>query len=673
MLPKVLQYEEPTFENTYEPRVQLLEPHRGKAGFYKHASHEVNDYLSTVQSEPGFRYVLVLAMSASEYYGPNRNGDGFSEKPVKINGEWAVAPGETLADHYKTFETHANVFRHHINKDPAKGFGKPDKAFYNYDMHRVELLLRIEEAKCSDIITKLDAGEYPGVSMGCRIKYDVCNICGNKAPTRNDYCDHVNGMHPDYGMNQLLEDGRKCFVWNPSPTLFDISFVFKPADRIGYTMRKVAGAEPYEVKLSADLGAEVEALKQKSAALKKLSEIDKIIRGEVVNPAHSALGESNCRAAKSMASTILPRMLPNMEMLPESILNAMSQKSMPTILSSMSACGMCPTGKEIHVIVSKKNDIPVDERISNKIAATQGILADALSETPDAMRALEDTGLLKVSQDLVDVYTVNSLEPFIEKRALWEENLARQHVPESYGAFVGEATGAYDPDAAYYEPAMQNLHYTDPNTGQRYQTTRSAAEEADWLNTKKKMVEGAGVAALLGLGVKSLGASGRWKWLAPAGLVGGTGMGAKMINDQDVPEVQTDEGLAVPANTEFVRKHGSIAVDYGVPIASGALATFLLGQDRIASKMNEKYPSSQKITDFAKDNPWATAAAVTAAMSGGMHGARALKDRFKTALASTTKTGSYSAAKGPEVDFEDLVYKVGKIIVDEATKETTWR
>ena len=38
-------------------------------------------------------------------------------------------------------------------------------------------------------------------------------------------------------MNTVLHDGRKVFAISGSPLkVFDISFVFRPADRIGYAM-----------------------------------------------------------------------------------------------------------------------------------------------------------------------------------------------------------------------------------------------------------------------------------------------------------------------------------------------------------------------------------------------------------------------------------------------------
>jgi len=58
-----------------------------------------------------------------------------------------------------------------------------------------------------------------------------------KAPTAADHCGHIKTM-----LGQLLDDGRKVYMKNPKPKYFDISLVFKPADRIAYTLKKVAAA-----------------------------------------------------------------------------------------------------------------------------------------------------------------------------------------------------------------------------------------------------------------------------------------------------------------------------------------------------------------------------------------------------------------------------------------------
>jgi hypothetical protein len=44
------------------------------------------------------------------------------------------------------------------------------------------------------------------VSMGCRIQHSVCSICGNKAKTKFEYCDHIKYMR-----GKIFNDGKKAY------------------------------------------------------------------------------------------------------------------------------------------------------------------------------------------------------------------------------------------------------------------------------------------------------------------------------------------------------------------------------------------------------------------------------------------------------------------------------
>jgi hypothetical protein len=148
-----------------EPTIQIVRPQDTSIGHTKVAS-EALDFIKNVNAIPDKTIILVLAMTAGEFYGPNRNGDGWPEEPMVI-GPTTIGPDEVLPVRYKTFETDANVFKHHVNKDIAKRAGEVMKAFYNWDMHRVELLLALDDRKAADTVERIARGEYPAVSMGC--------------------------------------------------------------------------------------------------------------------------------------------------------------------------------------------------------------------------------------------------------------------------------------------------------------------------------------------------------------------------------------------------------------------------------------------------------------------------------------------------------------------------
>ena len=256
--------------------VQAIQPASGLTKVANHSSltPEIKSHISSIKPDAEHIYVLVNALGAGEYYGSNINGDYFEEHELR--------PTESTELHgYKSF-LNSGIYRHHKNKDRAVSMGQVVCACYNNVMHRVELILKINKAKAaevghSDLLRKLESGGNPAVSMGCKVKYDVCSICGHKSKTRADYCEHARGM-----MGRIMPDGRKVFVYNPKPRFFDISFVVVGADRTSYAMAKVASLSP---QLSADAADEadlrdgplLERLRTKVASKRKISAILKEI------------------------------------------------------------------------------------------------------------------------------------------------------------------------------------------------------------------------------------------------------------------------------------------------------------------------------------------------------------------------------------------------------------
>jgi len=233
-------------------------------------SPEISNYIGTLSSSPSCLFILVNALGAGEYYGSNINGDYFEESELSPKVPTDLAG-------YKTF-SNAGIYRHHKNKDITKSMGKVVFSNYNPVMHRVELIIRMDREKAEqeghgDLVRRLDAGESPAVSMGCKVKYDVCSICGHKSKTRADYCVHTKTM-----MGKVFPDGRKVFVYNPRPRFFDLSFVVIGADRTSYAMAKVAsvlgGSSAYaaEVENLRD-GDTLSRLKEKLAKKQKVSQI----------------------------------------------------------------------------------------------------------------------------------------------------------------------------------------------------------------------------------------------------------------------------------------------------------------------------------------------------------------------------------------------------------------
>ena len=203
--------------------------------------------------------VHMIAIGATEDYGPNRNGDGFTR--------------DCCRNYHQTFEKFARFYRDHANKNPAKSFGIVKASAYHEPMRRIELVVALNGSHdaaernggliADRELEKLANDKEIAVSMACKIPFDKCSSCGNTAKTRADYCDSVeNGGHCKAGglkhnMGRVLEDGHVLHADNPNPTFFDISHVFRPADRIAYVSGRLQKAASHGCISGAELAEQM--------------------------------------------------------------------------------------------------------------------------------------------------------------------------------------------------------------------------------------------------------------------------------------------------------------------------------------------------------------------------------------------------------------------------------
>lgn len=209
--------------------------------FYKRAT--CFDYEEIVKlARPGEVLIHVIALGCDEFYGPNRNGDAFTKDACRV--------------YHKTFVKHARWFRNHHHDDPKKSYGVVKASAFNEVDGRIELIVVLNATKeaaarnkgllASKELELLEAGKDLPVSMACKVAYDVCSGCGNRAKSRADYCDEdmckYGGLK--HNMGRTFEDGHILRAFNPEPTFFDISYVNVPADRTAYTLGVIKTASP---------------------------------------------------------------------------------------------------------------------------------------------------------------------------------------------------------------------------------------------------------------------------------------------------------------------------------------------------------------------------------------------------------------------------------------------
>ena len=216
---------DPSGFNFDQPIMSLIDVHsRGiDSGWLKKSAAVLTKELSDIRPESGKTFMHLIALGDSETYGANRNGDLF---PKCANEKY-----------HDTFVKYANFYRHHKNK-PKLGhrvYGHVKASAYNPEMHRVELIISIDNQAAPDTIEKVASGSDIPVSMAASVPFDECTICHNKARTVKDYCNCIT-KHA----TQVLADGRQVGMINWEPKFFDISEVARNADRIAFSLRKVA-------------------------------------------------------------------------------------------------------------------------------------------------------------------------------------------------------------------------------------------------------------------------------------------------------------------------------------------------------------------------------------------------------------------------------------------------
>lgn len=384
----------------FEPTVRLLDLHNKTASV-------AEEWARSIQPKQGKTYILVLAMGASEFYGPNRNGDAFRESELRKT--------------HKTFETNAHVYKSHVNKDPAKAYGKVVKSFYNDDMHRVELVLEIDNAKAPDVVEKINSGQSVAVSMGCKIKFDVCSICGNKAPTRADYCTHLRNE-----LNKIYPDGRVVCADNPNPNFFDISIVWRPADKTGYMLKKIASDRKY-------LGGSA-WLAEKNAAritlakyLDKAAEIEKLVSGHGMGLGPTKLEVPEDKLTKQWMKTVVPRIANSFTSVTDNDLEEISKHSLPKVLNSMSSMGLfLATPEFLDLIYIKLTGSKAPEGLASKLVDLQGDIFSMLAKHPEIAEDLIVSGVAPTGSEEVDSDITSKLSHYIPSRSL-DENWIYSH------------------------------------------------------------------------------------------------------------------------------------------------------------------------------------------------------------------------------------------------------
>lgn len=247
-----------------------------RRGFRKTAGEQIAEIVKEAMSRrlPGEELLVVNAMGATEIEGPNRNGDGFRLA--------------TLEKYHPTFKS-ARWYRDHQTDDPKISYGIIKEATFDPHSGRVPVVVALNATKeaaernngrlANLELDDIHSDQAIKVSMSCRVNFDQCSSCGNKAKRREDYCKAASCKHGGCSENlgRVSQDGHVLHTDNPDPNFFDLSRIStNQAGRTAFVYGRVKSASAQGLNMQtghAWVGPLVKRLAEEEAAMSKRGNI----------------------------------------------------------------------------------------------------------------------------------------------------------------------------------------------------------------------------------------------------------------------------------------------------------------------------------------------------------------------------------------------------------------
>ena len=175
-------------------------------------------------------YIRTRAIGSLENWGPNQNGDGFPMKELRAS--------------YKTFVGKGN-FLDHKSDDLNAIRGLVVDAYLNDEDGCVECLIAVDKKSHPQLARDIETGVINSVSMGTRVGWSECSVCGNIARTDREYCEHISG-YKGMKMSMYINNAEhKYGAWpihevNHDLEFIELSWVGVPAFREANVLQKIA-------------------------------------------------------------------------------------------------------------------------------------------------------------------------------------------------------------------------------------------------------------------------------------------------------------------------------------------------------------------------------------------------------------------------------------------------
>jgi hypothetical protein len=177
-----------------------------------------------------FMYIRTRAIGSLEQWGPNQNGDGFPLKELQAS--------------YNTFVGKGN-FIDHKSDDIQMIRGLVVDAYMNNEDGCVECLIAVDKVSHPQLVRDIETGTVNSVSMGTRVGYSDCSVCGNVARTEEEYCEHIRnykGMKVSHYTQDQAHGFGKWAIHEVNHDLefIELSWVAVPAFKEANVLEKIA-------------------------------------------------------------------------------------------------------------------------------------------------------------------------------------------------------------------------------------------------------------------------------------------------------------------------------------------------------------------------------------------------------------------------------------------------
>lgn len=239
----------PSSDYNLDIPVSVILPEFSK-GFDKTVLHKqascFENFYDKFERKPKHSYIHLISVAAGDYYGPNSradfyNGDSYKHTfphPEDNKKTFVILDGG-IKKYHSTFDQHGKCYTEHVNsRHKAEPQGYIVASAYNELMKRGELIIGVETEKWADDIERLSNGTPMKFSIGMAAPHDICSICGREAHTEDEHCEHYKRMP-----GAVLEDGNAVYVISDKGLYHDISRVKVPAERIAFSLKKIASAD----------------------------------------------------------------------------------------------------------------------------------------------------------------------------------------------------------------------------------------------------------------------------------------------------------------------------------------------------------------------------------------------------------------------------------------------